>query len=56
MTYSHMGKPHTTIGAKTVSLLSSEWGQVVPSRYGRQAKKVNEDPNPCYNQSTSLNL
>ena len=30
MTYSHMGKPHTTIGAAAVSLLSSGWGQVVP--------------------------
>ena len=37
MTYSHMGKPHTTIGAKTVSLLSSRWDQVVHARYGRQA-------------------
>ncbi len=34
------GNPHTTIGAKVVSLLSSRWDQVVPTRYGRQANCV----------------
>ncbi len=37
MSYSHMGKPHTTISAIIVSLLDSAWNQVGPQCYGRQA-------------------
>ena len=39
MTYSHMGKPHTTIGANR---FTSEFGMGSggSTRYGRQAKKV----------------
>ncbi len=37
VSYSHMGKPHTTIGRYCVSLLSSAWSQVGPQCYGRQA-------------------
>ena len=39
MTYSHMGEPHYH-RRWSVSLLSSGWDQVVPDRYGRQAKRM----------------
>src|SRR5690554_245872 len=39
MTYSHMGEPHYH-RRWSVSRLSSGWDQVVPDRYGRQAKRM----------------
>ena len=39
MTYSHMGEPHYH-WRWSVSRLSSGWDQVVPDRYGRQAKRM----------------
>ena len=39
MTYSHMDEPHYH-RRWSVSRLSSGWDQVVPDRYGRQAKRM----------------
>ena len=37
MSYSHMGKPHTTIGANSFHFWVRNGNQVGPNRYGRQA-------------------
>ena len=40
MSYSHMGKPHTTIGANSFHFWVRDGSQVGPNRYGRQANSV----------------
>ena len=40
MSYSHMGKPHTTIGANAFHFWVRNGSQVGPNRYGRQANSL----------------
>ena len=40
MSYSHMGKPHTTIGANSFHFWVRNGNQVGPNRYGRQANSL----------------
>ena len=55
MTYSHMGRPHTTIGAKTFHFWvrnGVRWFHLAMVAKQKRWMKINQS----YNQSTSLNL